>query len=259
MPGRLRLLVAATRTLAAYLVLFLYAFLVGPVGIALAILLDRPMLLYQLGALGAWIGLKVTGIAYTVEGPGGLLTDRAAIYCLNHSSNLEPPIIFLVLRRLFPRLRVIYKKSLRRLPVLGRCFEIGGFVPIDRRDREQSDRAIATAAQALRDGNSFLVFPEGTRSRTGELLPFKKGAFVLAIESQAPLVPVAIVGAGAAMRRGSPVIWPVRVTVRIGQPVESRGSTYDDRDRLMNEVRARIAAMLAAGEAEGRASREPAA
>lgn len=259
MPGAIRLFVAATRTLAAYVVLFVYAFLVGPLGIAIALLFGWPMLLYQLGALGAWLGLKLTGITYTVEGPGAVLDDRAAIYCLNHSSNLEPPIIFLVLRRLFPRLRVIYKKSLRRLPVLGRCFEIGGFVPIDRRDREQSDRAIATAAQALRDGHAFLVFPEGTRSRTGELLPFKKGAFILAIESQAPLVPVAIVGAGAAMRRGSPVIWPVEVTVRIGQPVEAHGSGYDDRDRLMNEVRARIAAMLAMGGAARGASREPAA
>ena len=253
------MLVAATRTLAAYVVLFLYAFLVGPLGIAIAILFDWPMLLFQLGALGSWLGLKLTGITYKVEGPGAVLNDRAAIYCLNHSSNLEPPIIFLVLRRLFPRLRGIYKKSLRRLPVLGRCFEIGGFVPIDRRDREQSDRAIATAAESLRDGHSFLVFPEGTRSRTGELLPFKKGAFILAVESQAPLVPIAIVGAGAAMRRGSPVIWPVEVIVRIGQPVEAHGSGYDDRDRLMNEVRARIAAMLAMGGAARGASREPAA
>jgi 1-acyl-sn-glycerol-3-phosphate acyltransferase len=259
MPAWIRFLVAATRTIAAYLVLFLYTFLAGPVGIAIALLFNWPMLLYQMGAFGAWMGLKLTGISYRVEGPGEILRDRAAIYCLNHSSNLEPPIIFLVIRQLFPRLRVIYKKSLRRLPVLGRCFDIGGFIPIDRRDREQSDRAIAAAAQALREGNSFLVFPEGTRSRTGELLPFKKGAFILAIESQAPLVPIAIIGAGAAMRRGSPVVWPVSVTVRIGQPVEAHASTYDDRDRLMNEVRARIAAMMALGGAARGQSRQPAA
>jgi len=86
------------------------------------------------------------------------------------------------------------------------------------------------------------MFPEGTRSRTGELLPFKKGAFVLAIDAQAPLVPVAIVGARRAMRRGSPFIWPVDdIVVRIGQPVETAGATYDDRERLMDEVRRSIA------------------
>jgi 1-acyl-sn-glycerol-3-phosphate acyltransferase len=236
--------VAAFRTLSAYVVCTLYALMAGPPGILLAIALGRPIILYRLGAFGNWLLLRVSGIRYHVEGPGGLLHDRSAIYCFNHASNLEPPIAFLLLQPLFPKLRVIYKKSLRRLPILGRCFEIGGFIPIDRRDSEQSRQALADAAQALRDGNSFMMFPEGTRSRTGELLPFKKGAFVLAIDAQAPLVPVAIIGAQRAMRRGSPFIWPARITVRIGLPVDAAGATYDDRDRLMDEVRASIARMI---------------
>ena len=70
-----------------------------------------------------------------------------------------------------------------------RAFDLAGFVPLERGNREQSLPAIEQAAQALRDGNSFLIFPEGTRSRTGELLPFKKGGFIMAIKAQAPIVP----------------------------------------------------------------------
>jgi 1-acyl-sn-glycerol-3-phosphate acyltransferase len=239
--------IAAVRTVAAYVLVALYVAVVGPLGIAWALLVKRPDELYRLSAAGVRLGLWLTGIGYRVTGPGRVLTDRAAIYCLNHSSNIEPPVFFLVVQALFPRLRIIYKRELRKLPIFGKCLEIGKFVPIDRSDREQSGRAIAQAARQIQDGDSFLVFPEGTRSRTGELLPFKKGAFVLAIQAQAPLVPVAIIGARDAMRKGSPVIWPVEITVRIGQPVEGHGSTYDDRDRLMEEVRTRIAEMLALG------------
>jgi 1-acyl-sn-glycerol-3-phosphate acyltransferase len=89
-----------------------------------------------------------------------------------------------------------------------------------------------------------MIYPEGTRSRTGELLPFKKGGFIMAIKAQAPIVPVAIKGARDAMRKGSPIIRPVTARVRLGPPVETRGATLEDRDRLIAEVRGRIAAML---------------
>ena len=114
-----------------------------------------------------------------------------------------------------------------------RAFDLAGFVPLERGNREQSLPAIDRAAEALRDGNSFLIFPEGTRSRTGELLPFKKGGFILAIKAQAPVVPVGDRrGARSAMRKGSPIIHPVTVRVRIGEPVETAGMTLDDRDTL---------------------------
>jgi 1-acyl-sn-glycerol-3-phosphate acyltransferase len=242
-----RRVVAWIRTLAALVLVSGYTLIVGPPGIALALALNKPMILYQAAVYGVFLGLSVTGLRYRVEGDGDLLTDRAAIYCVNHSSNVEPPVIYVVLRRLFPHLQVIYKQELRRMPILPRCWDIGGFVPIDRKNREQSDQAIEQAARNIRSGKSFLVFPEGTRSRTGELLPFKKGAFILAIKAQAPVVPVAIVGASQAMRKGSPVIWPATLRVRIGRPVETAGLTLDDRERLSNEVRERIASMLAAG------------
>ena len=94
-------------------------------------------------------------------------------------------------------------------------------------------RAIDEAAEALRDGNSFLIFPEGTRSRTGELQRFKKGGFIMAIKGRAALVPVAIQGTQAAMQKGSPIIRPVTVSIRFGSPVEFGNAEMADRDKLI--------------------------
>ena len=89
-----------------------------------------------------------------------------------------------------------------------------------------------------------MIFPEGTRSRTGELLPFKKGGFLMAIKAQAPVVPVAVSGGRDAMRKGSPLIWPVTVKVEFAPPVPTAGLTLDDRDALIERVREAIAARL---------------
>jgi 1-acyl-sn-glycerol-3-phosphate acyltransferase len=190
------------------------------------------------------LGLALSGIRIVVEGTGYIQRHRAAVYAVNHTSNVEPPIIFDALHEIFPRLRVLYKAELRKLPVLVRAFDLAGFVPLERGNREQSIPAIERAADALKDGNSFLIFPEGTRSRSGALLPFKKGGFILAIKGQAPIVPVAIRGAREAMRKGSLIIRPVTVDVKFGEPVETAGMTIDDRDRLVQLVRSRIEGLL---------------
>jgi len=141
-------------------------------------------------------------------------------------------------------MHILYKHEIDRIPVLARAFRMGGFIPVDRRNKEAAMRSIEAGARSIRSGNSFLIFPEGTRSRTGDLLPFKKGGFIMAIKAQAPIVPVAITGGRAAMKRGSPWIYPVRVTIKVGPPIETAGLALDERDELIDRVRTEIAHLL---------------
>jgi 1-acyl-sn-glycerol-3-phosphate acyltransferase len=237
--------IAAIRSIVTYVTIGLYVLFAGPLVLLAALALGNPAILYRAGLLGVRAGLFLSGIRYRVEGLEHVRRDRAAVYAVNHASNVEPPVLFDVLSGLFPKLRVLYKAELRKLPVLVRAFDLAGFVPLDRGNRDQSLPAIEQAAEALRAGNSFLIFPEGTRSRTGELLPFKKGGFIMALKAQAPIVPVAIKGARDAMRKGSPWIRPVTVRVRLAPPVETAGLGLESRDALVAKVRGEIERMLA--------------
>ena len=134
---------------------------------------------------------------------------QAVVFCANHQSNVDPPVLYRALHR---RLHVLFKAELRKLPILGMVMETGGFVPVERGRRDEALASIDIAAASIRAGNSFLIFPEGTRSRTDELLPFKKGGFIMAIKAQAPIVPVAVTGGRAAMRKGSAIVRPVTVS-----------------------------------------------
>lgn len=237
-------MIAAVRSIVTFVAVALYILVVGTPFILLAILIGSPAILYRVGLIGVRLGLFLSGIRYTVTGREHLQRNRAAVYAVNHTSNVEPPILFDTLSDLFPRLRVLYKAELRKLPILTWAFDLAGFVPLERGNRDQSLPAIERAAEALRDGNSFLIFPEGTRSRDGALLPFKKGGFIMALKAQAPVVPIAIDGARAAMRKGSPWIQPVVVRVAIGPPIATAGLTLDDRDKLTAAVRGEVERLL---------------
>jgi 1-acyl-sn-glycerol-3-phosphate acyltransferase len=237
-------IIAAVRSVATFVAVSIYVLFAAPIGMLLEMIFRWQGVLYIFGHGGVRLGLALCGIRVRIAGTEHIPLDRAAVYCANHQSNVDPPILFV---KLHPRMHIVYKAEIDAIPLLGRTFRHGGFVPIERRNREAAMRSLEAGARSIRSGNSFLIFPEGTRSKTAEMLPFKKGGFLMALKAQAPIVPVAISGGRDAMRRGSRIIRPVLVSIRVGEPIETAGLQASDRDVLIARVRQRIAALLSEG------------
>ena len=224
----------------------LYTIVLGTLSLISGLIDGRGIWAHKCAQMWARLILVTSGVKIRLLGRPLPPTGQSCIFVANHSSIYDVPILFTALRAVHPRLRILYKAELRKLPVLVRAWDLAGFVPLERGNPEQSLPAIDGAAQALREGASFLIFPEGTRSRTGALLPFKKGGFIMALKGEAPIVPTAISGTRNALRKGSFIIRPVRVRVRVARPVETAGLHQDQRDQLIAGVRDAIERMLTA-------------
>jgi len=178
--------------------------------------------------------LGVCATRVRVTGAARIPTGRAAVYVTNHQSLFD---VLALVRALPGQYRIIAKKELFSIPVFGWALALAGFIKIDRADRDKAFRSLEVAARRLQRGLSVVVFAEGTRSPDGRLLPFKKGGFVLAIQSGCPIVPISLSGSRAIMPRSSLDIRPGAIDVVFGQPIETTGWTLERRDELIAVVR----------------------
>lgn len=230
------------RTVLVVLFLGPYAVLASVFGYPLARLRGSPNLLYSLGRFGVKTALFLAGIRVVVEGGERLAEASNTVIMPNHESHLDPAILLAFLD-VAPK--VVVKKELYSFPFVHYCLRYAGFIEVDRKDPMQAKAAIARAVASLRSGSTFVIFPEGTRSRSGELGPFKKGAFVVAIEAGSKVVPLAVSGARQILPPGRLRIGRGTVRLRVLDAVDAAKYSYADRERLVDEVRGRIAAALA--------------
>jgi 1-acyl-sn-glycerol-3-phosphate acyltransferase len=177
------------------------------------------------------------------------LDPRASyVFLANHQSLFDIPT---VLATSPGQVRLLAKRSLFRLPFFGWAMRAGGFIPVDRHDRSTARQSFAEAAARLRAGTSLLIFPEGGRSTTGDLMPFERGGFLLALKSGLPIVPVGIRGTRAVQRKGSWSIHPGRVEVRYGAPLPTADYGVRRKGELIAEVTRRVAELAAKSLPEG--------
>jgi 1-acyl-sn-glycerol-3-phosphate acyltransferase len=230
------------RTALVFLFLGPYSILASALGYPVARFLGSPRLLYALGRFGVRTALRIAGVEVVFEGAERFSGAGNVLVMPNHTSHLDAAILFGLIDR---QPKAMVKKELYSFPFVHYCLRYAGFVEIDRKDPTQSKQAIARTVSALKAGGTFIIFPEGTRSRSGELGPFKKGAFVVAIEAGSRIVPLAVTGARELLPPGRFLIRRGTVRARVLDAVDASKYSYADRERLLEEVRGRIAAALA--------------
>ncbi len=166
---------------------------------------------------------------------------RSYIFMANHQSAFD---IFTLLAGLSIPFRWLAKEELFRIPIFGPSMRRAGYIPINRDSPRDAIGSLNKAAQIIRKGVSVVVFPEGTRSEDGKLLPFKNGGFVLAIKSKSPIVPTAIIGTFQVKPRGRFSVHPRTVYIHLGIPIETEGYTTRDKDELKEKVSHALSTLL---------------
>jgi len=220
--------------------LFFYILFVGPPLILHAYFTKNLDPLYWAAIKGVMFFVNCVGVHVQVKG-----TERipagACIFAANHTSSADAPAIVSAIPR---RIAILLKRSLFKVPIVGQAFTQARFIPVDRSNRDSAIESVEKATEALRLGQSFLVYPEGTRSPDGRLQPFKKGTAVMAIKSGVPVVPVACSNAHRIMEKRSLTIHPGIILVEFLDPVDPTEYSLDSRESLISEIHNRIAAAL---------------
>jgi 1-acyl-sn-glycerol-3-phosphate acyltransferase len=222
-------------------VLLLFYVLIGlgliPV-LLFAVVSGKREFLYGIGKGAMRASRAILGLKVDREGADPSPADGPVVYMSNHLSLLDGPLLFLAIPR---HVRIIMKKSIFRIPVIGPSMRYAGFVPVDRKGRNGGRIAIEQAVEVIKDkGYSFLIFPEGTRSRTGGLQAFRRGGFFLARAAGVPIVPVSIRGTFALMPKGKAIPRKGRVRLVFHPPMPPPEAGPADLEAWMAAVRERL-------------------
>ena len=197
------------------------------------------------------LGLKLVSVRITVEGLDQLDPKRTYVFTPNHQSLIEVPLLVSYLGR---NPAFLAKKELFKYPIFGPGIRAIKVVPVDRSDRQSALRSAHMATSNLRTGKSYVVYPEGTRSPDGHLLPFKKGAFMMAIDAGVPVVPITISGSTGVMPKNTIKVFPGTIRIIVHHPIETGGYSKANVDELMQRARSAVQSGLSEQEIAGAAA-----
>ena len=227
------------RTFLVGIFLSIYILIVGPPLLVYTVLSRNPDPIYRMGVGGVMFFVRVAGVRVHVKGTEHI-PRCACLFAANHTSSLDAPAVVGAIPR---RIAILLKQSLFRFPIVGQAFRLAGFIPVVR-GHDSAIASLEMATEELRSGQSFLIYPEGTRSNDGRLQPFKKGAAMMAIKSGAPIVPIACSGAHKLMQKRSLALRPGDILVEFLQPIDSTKFTVEERDALNDLMHDTLAAGL---------------
>lgn len=199
--------------------------------------LDASASLWVARHLWAPVMLWAGGARLTVHGLEHVDAQRPTIYVANHQSTIDIPTLFMALP---VDLRFVAKTQLRWVPMIGWYLWLAGHIFVDRHRHREAIHSLDAAAEKIRSGTSIILFPEGTRSPDGTVLPFKKGPFALALKSRVPICPITIEGSGRLMPKNSWKITPGPIHVMIGAPIDTTAFAEQQREELIRVARDRI-------------------